>query len=190
MTLFDFNKLLIPIKRKLYLLAGRAILTAIDNTTKTATIQVTGLKDETITGIEYLSPYGFEAMPSEGQCLCLFINGNRDQGIAVNLHNRDERPQIELDESQFWSKFGNYVKCDKDGNVQVNGNARFAAAFDELKTGFDELKTDFNNLITIFNAHVHPGVTAGGASTTATVTPGTSSTASVDDSKVETVKVP
>ena len=58
MTLFDFNKLLIPIKRKLYLLAGRAILTAIDNTTKTATIQVTGLKDETITGIEYLSPYG------------------------------------------------------------------------------------------------------------------------------------
>lgn len=76
------------------------------------------------------------------------------------------------------------------GNIEINGNADSAVAFTDLKTAFDQLKTDLNNLVTIFNAHVHPGVTSGGSSTTATVTPGTPSAADMSGAEVPTVKVP
>ena len=78
-----------------------------------------------------------------------------------------------------------YIRLDTSGNVEINGSADFAVAFNDLKTGFDQLRSDFN---TFASTHVHPGVTSGGASTGAAVT--TPSTASIDASKVSTVKLP
>lgn len=76
------------------------------------------------------------------------------------------------------------------GNVEINGNADSAVAFTDLKTAFDQLKTDLNNFITVFNAHVHPGVTSGSASTSASATPGISSAADMSGAEVPTVKLP
>lgn len=68
-----------------------------------------------------------------------------------------------------------YLK--NDGTIEINGNADFAVAFNDLKTGFDQLVTDFNT-------HVH--VESGGS----TAPPTTPSAASIDTSKVTGVKLP
>lgn len=171
------------IRNKIFTLIGRAILTAIDNSTKTATIQVTGLKGETITGIEYFSPYGFEGMPTEGQAVIVFINGNRDQGIALNLHNRDERPtDLDDDEVEMWSKFDNYVKCNKNGEIEINGKDDYAVAFNDLKTEFNKLKDDYN-------AHQHSYNPGPGAAALCAVT-ASQNTSNIDLAKVDKVKLP
>jgi hypothetical protein len=78
-----------------------------------------------------------------------------------------------------------------DGTAIINGDADFAVAYTDLKTAFDQLKTDYDTFIsTKYNMHVHPGVTAGAASTAVTLTVGSSSTADMAGAKVATVKLP
>jgi len=127
MTLFDFNKFLISIKSKIYLIIGRAILTAVKNSEKTQKIQVTLLKDETVTDIERFQEYGFEAYPLTGsaESVIAFINGNRDQGIALCVHDREYRPDdLSEGDVRHYDYRGNKITCsavgieieDKDGN--------------------------------------------------------------------------
>jgi phage gp45-like len=78
-----------------------------------------------------------------------------------------------------------------DGTIELNGNSDFAVSFTDLKTAFDQLKNDFNTFVnTKYNVHVHPGVTAGPASTAVTLTLGAPSAADMSAAKVESVKVP
>ena len=172
----------------MFLMIGRAIISAWDNSGKTALLQVTGLNGETITGVEFLSPYGFEARPSVGQAAIVFINGNRDQGIVLAVHDRESRPTIDVDESQFYSKYGGYVKCDKDGKVQIQGDSDNAVAYTDLKSAFDQLVADFNKLVNTYNFHTHPTAPVGPVSTPSS--PGTETTADMSGSKVEEVLLP
>ena len=121
----EFTKFIDPIKRKIYLMVGRAILTAVKNTGKTQMIQVTGLKDETISDIERMQEYGFESYPESGEAIINFINGNRDHGIVICIHDRENRPTINAGETQVWNKAGNKVYLRADGTIKIsdkNGN--------------------------------------------------------------------
>jgi len=113
----DIQRLLAPLKRKIFLLLGRAILTAIKNTEGTMMIQVTGLKGETITDVEKLSEYGFESRPRVGaETLVMFLNGNRDQGIALNIHDRRYRPKDLADgDVVMYDYRGTKIRIDSTG---------------------------------------------------------------------------
>lgn len=71
-----------------------------------------------------------------------------------------------------------YLWLKVDGTLELLGSAKHMARFEELETAFNQLKSDFNS-------HVHPGVTAGGASTSPIVSP---STADISGAKAENVK--
>lgn len=89
----DIQRLLDPLRRKIFLLLGRAVLTAINNAGTTQRLQVVGLSGETITDVERFQEYGFESHPWEdAQAVILFPNGNRDSGIVVAVHDRRYRP--------------------------------------------------------------------------------------------------
>ena len=93
MQLSDFNRLLRPIKNKIFLLLGRAVLKAINNDGKTQTVQVVALAGETITNIERFQEYGFETYPLTGaEPFIVFQNGNRDNGVVLCIHDREYRP--------------------------------------------------------------------------------------------------
>ena len=82
------------------------------------------------------------------------------------------------------------IKHLADGTIEINGNSDFAVAFNDLKAGFDALKSDYNTfLTTIYNLHTHVSVTSLGTPTVPVPT-GSSSSASIDASKISTVKVP
>lgn len=94
MNLNDFKRLIQPLRNKIFLLLGRAILEAVKNTELTQKIQVTALSGEVITDMERFQEYGFETYPLEGaEVIAVFLNGNRDHGIAVCVHDRRYRPQ-------------------------------------------------------------------------------------------------
>ena len=120
----DIHRLLAPIKNKIFLLIGRAILKAINNSEGTQKIQVVGLSGETITDIERMQEYGFESYPvAESEAVVLYINGNRDQGLAICVHDRSNRPDdLAEGESQMYSKNGNKITMKADGSIEIESN--------------------------------------------------------------------
>lgn len=152
------------------------------------------LTEDDIRTIEMIAQAGEDMNPAEGARIVVLDL----KGALYAIGTTDDlKPEVNPGEKEIYSTDSPAtekkarIKFNGNGILDLNGNARFAAAFDELKTGFDQFKSDVNSFITnVFNNHVHPGVTAGGASTGTTITPGTESAASIDDSKVETVKVP
>lgn len=93
MKLNDFNRLIRPLKNKIFLLLGRALLHAVNNSEMTQKIQVVALNGEIITDIERFQEYGFETYPhEESEVAIMFLNGKRDHGIALCVHDRRYRP--------------------------------------------------------------------------------------------------
>lgn len=90
----NIHRILDPIKKKIFLLIGRAILTAVNNSGKTMLIQIEGLSDEVISDVERMEEYGFASYPVVGtsECVIGFINGNRDHGLVLCIHDREYRP--------------------------------------------------------------------------------------------------
>lgn len=89
----DVGRILAPIKRKLFLLVGRSILAAINDSEKTQKLQLKLLADEIATDVERFENYGLSSYPWEdAEALATFINGNRDHGIVIVVHDRRYRP--------------------------------------------------------------------------------------------------
>lgn len=127
MSMKNFTRLLQPIKKKIFLLLGRAILTAVNNAESTQKIQCTVLADETITDIERFQEYGFESYPVPGtsEALIAFINGNRDLGIAICVHDRGNRPtDLTAGDVRMYDVNGNKITHTSTGTEieDKNGN--------------------------------------------------------------------
>lgn len=152
MTFFDIDRILLPIKRKLFLIIGRAILTAVDNSGGTQKIQVTGLEGETITGIERFQEYGFESYPKkDAEVVIGFINGNRDQGIALRVHDRTYRPtNLSEGEVMVYHFDGDTKIHIKEGEIDITGGGTL-----EFAALPSKIKTEADTLIDVYNSHVH-----------------------------------
>lgn len=180
MNLPDFKRLIRPIANKIFLLLGRAVLKAIDNSPNTQNIQVIALADETISEIERFQEYGFETYPfAEAEVFVGFLNGNRDHGIALVIHDSRYRPtnlsegEVTLytdedatTEFRLWLKRNRiaYLRADKlqailDTEAYINSS--------QVMLGGDTWATlkaiMTEEMIAVFNNHVHSqGNDAGG----------------------------
>jgi phage baseplate assembly protein V len=149
------------LKRKIYLLIGRAILTALDNTGKTQKVQVTALENETISDVERIQDYGFESVPAAGsgvETIILFPNGNRDQGICIKVYDRDNKPTgLNSGDSAQYDKSGNKIVCRNGGVIEIHGNGgtlEFSLLASLLVAAIN------SNIVTPYNSHTHGGAVA------------------------------
>jgi phage baseplate assembly protein V len=93
-NLNDLKRLLRPIQNKIFLLLGRAILAAVNNAEGTQKVQIVALEGETITDAERMQEYGLETYPlTDAEVTMIFLNGNRDHGLAICVHDRRYRPK-------------------------------------------------------------------------------------------------
>ncbi len=148
----DFKRLIRPISNKIFLMLGRAVLKAINNSEGTQKIQVVALADETISDIERFQEYGFESYPlAEAEVFIGFLNGNRDHGIALCVHDGRYRPtDLAEGEVAVYHKEGHRVLLKAGGIIEVEGT--------EIKMGdvVSSLEKLLNKLaMDIFNTHTH-----------------------------------
>lgn len=114
------ESMFIKLKRKLFLMLGRAILTSVESSDgKAQSLQVTLLADETASDIERLQEYGFESYPKAAdtvEALALFLNGNRNHGLVIKVHDRENRPtDLEEGDTRFYDYRGNKITCKSTG---------------------------------------------------------------------------
>lgn len=153
-------------------------------------VRISDQKD--IQTVELMTPPGDDSIPPiDSRVVILQVSSSWKIAIA----NQDGiSPQSGAGEKRLYSQSGGseaaYVYLRDDGKIEINGNADFAVAFNDLKSGFDQLKSNFNTFVTtIFNLHTH--ISSAPASPTGPPVPtGSSSSASIDASKVEEVLLP
>ena len=126
LTLEDFKRLIRPIQNKIFLTLGRALLALVNNAEGTQKLQITALEDETITDVERFQEYGFETYPLVGaEIFSGFLNGNRDLGIILCVHDRRYRPKdLAEGDVRHYDYRGNKITCQSSG-IEVeclNGN--------------------------------------------------------------------
>jgi hypothetical protein len=136
-------------------------------------------------------PFGIDSNPPEGYRAIYADTGINGEKILLGVLN--ENVQAEVGGLRIFSidSSGNeatsiYLRA--NGDIELGGNTNYMTKFTELKSGFDELKGDFNTHVQNYNSHVHPGVTAGSASTAVTVTISEETEASIDLAKIDNIK--
>lgn len=177
------------LKKKIFLMIGRGILKAVNNETKIMKVQVSGLKDETLTDIERPQNYGFESYPDptdDIEAIMAFISGNRDQGIVLVLHDRSNRPSLNAGESMLYSKYGKNILLKNDNTIVMGAGDQEFVKGTELQTQINQLRTDYNTFVTtIYNLHTHVET---GATTAVPVPTGASTTADFSNIKSTVIK--
>jgi len=126
------------------------------------------------------------------------INGDLQSAGDIRKHSLSDGfaipmmyPQTDLISSfddtnlQIRTSSGDGVTLTPGGIIELNGNADFVTAFNDMKVAFDQLVSDFNN-----HTHTTTAVTGGGGSPGVIATPSPGSTADMSNAKVDTVKVP
>ena len=166
------------------------------NTTETPiqTVQLEGMADEVLDGVEHVGTYGIaSSVPKGAQAIVGFIGGNRDFPFVLALGHNEHRPtDLEVGESALYSKFGNEVRLNAAGELVFNSGEDYAVKYSELETQFDELQGKFNDLVQAFNSHVHATAAVGPPVTPTPVPtkiPAAVSTADIKTTKVEKVRI-
>ena len=151
------HRILAPLKRKIFLIIGRAIVTAIENSGTTQRITLNLLAGETLSDVERFQEYGFETYPfSDSQALTVFLDGNRAHGIVLCIHDRRYKPDYLAEgEVVFYTdedKGGKHRVHFKRGRmIEVDCTAlSLACAIGEGRRLADE------RLISTYNGHTHP----------------------------------
>ena len=140
---------------------GRAVGKNRDGTEDVMLLQVEISDPDDVQTIQLMTPAGEDDNPITGSQVLILDIGNAfkaaitvDDGVAPFM-DPGEKKLYSLDTSGVIKAFINLLAS---GNIELNGNDDNAVRFEALQTKMTALEAQ---LI----AHVHPGVTSGGANT-------------------------
>lgn len=187
-TISDFKRLIRSLQNKIFLLIGRALISAIDNSEGTQKLSISLLQNENLSGVERLENYGFTSYPKPGaEGVALFLNGNRNQGIVIVVHDRRYKPTDHLEgesivytdedaaalDDRIHLKRGK-IHQHKSNQHLINSivSAIFTTPLFQVTGGTVELaaqatlkKLVNEEFVTLFNGHKHSGVDSGSSDT-------------------------
>lgn len=129
----------------------KALIKSVDDSDEIQLVKIDGLEDETIEGIERIQPYGLTSNPPiDSETIVLFLNGNREHGIAIACDSGVNRiKSLDSGEVAIYTKYGQIIKLGKEGNIEITlsgvvsvGNGSDYAAMNE------KVKNQWNLLLT------------------------------------------
>lgn len=88
----NYHRLLEPLRRRMAVMIGRCILSALNSAPGVQSASVTIMADENMKGVEYMEPYGFTSVPLAGsEGIILNIGAQRGACVALCLGSRKFR---------------------------------------------------------------------------------------------------
>lgn len=92
MNIEQIRKFIEPLKRKVTMMVGRAVIMAIKDDGPLQTMQLTLNRDEVRDDIARVQEYGFTSYPKPGaEAFVAFLGGNRDHGVVIGVDDRRYR---------------------------------------------------------------------------------------------------
>lgn len=181
------QRMLAPIRQRIFLSIARAVVKAINDSTKLQSMQVALLADEVRDCVERFQQYGFTSVPLEGaEAVVIFPGGNRSHGLVINVDDRRYRLKaLKGGEVALYTDEGDYIKlcrgnkieihtpkAEFSGDVEIKGNTKMSGTLDVTKDIkgaaqiSDEIGT-MGSMRSTYNAHTHPENGDGGGTTSA-----------------------
>lgn len=153
------SRIIAPLRRRVQLMVGRAVLSVIDDTKKVQTVKVDLLSDEVSEDVERFQNYGHTAVPfKDCEAVVVFVGGSRAHGIIVATDDRAKRPTgLAEGDSALYNGNGVRVLCDQAADQVLLGNtpAEFVALENLVKAELDALKSTIDTFIGVYNGHIH-----------------------------------
>jgi len=151
-----------PLKRKVSLMIGRAVLSAAaDDTKKLQTLQLLGLSEETLSDAERVQNYGFTSVPHEGaEAVMVFPQGNRDHCLVIAVDDRRYRlKSLEKGEVAIYTDEGDKIHIKRGGMIEVvaSTKVKIDSPAVELGSAAAEAVIKGTTFQGLFNAHTHMG---------------------------------
>jgi len=125
--------------------------------------------------------YGIDTNPVKDMQAIHTPTGESGESVVIGYINTNLL--AEVGSIRLFSE-NTYLHLRENGQIEIGGTGDYAVRFNELKKGFDQLKADFNS-------HIHTTTaTVGASAAPGVITPPTaSSSANIDNSKIEYIEV-
>lgn len=166
------RRIVAPLARRLRLMVSRGVVKVVNDSLKCQGLQVALLSDELQDDVERFQEYGFTSTPftdGNAEALFLSVGGNRSHGIVACVTDRTRRPKnLLMGDVCLYTDKGERVYLDRTNDIVHIGAkaaAEFIALATKVLTELQAVQADQTTLKGLLVGHVHPGVLAGGAST-------------------------
>jgi len=151
------NRMLKPIRNKIYLLISKAVIKSVSDVAgQLQIVQIDLGNDGLISEVERVQNFGFSSHPANGaQAVVACISGNREHPIVIAIDDGEYRPAVSEGDSVMYNKNG--TKITLQGNkVSVDGDTIELGTFDLRKLVTEQFKAVYNG-----HTHVAPSGTTG-----------------------------
>lgn len=151
------RRMLDPMKRRVMLMVGRAVVRLVNDAPKMQTLQLSLLEGEVRDGVERFQQYGFTAHPLPGaEAAVVFLGGNRNHGIVIAVDDRRYRlTALAAGEVALYDDLGKSLVFKRNGDIEINatrvlinGNLEVAGNIHATGTILDNAGNS--------NNHTHP----------------------------------
>lgn len=115
------SRAIAPLKNRVLLMVGRAILTAVKDDKTIQQVSIQALANEALEKVERYQEFGFSSNPPAGtEGIMLSIGGNRGNSVIIATDNRATRKKNLLSgESTLYTDDGTYIYLKKNGLVEI-----------------------------------------------------------------------
>ena len=138
----QLDRLMRPLRTALQLLVSRVVIRRVREAPKLRTVQITGLRDETLDGAELFAHYGFASSPKEGaEAIALMVGAIRDHVVVIATADRTVKISLIQGEVAIHDDLGQKVHLTRTGividtplavNITAAGNVTVHADGDAL----------------------------------------------------------
>lgn len=110
-----------PIKDRIYMLAGRAIIAAVNDGEALQELQLKVLSGEALSKVQNIQGFGFASNPPVGsEAIILSMGGARANSVVIATDNRKVRlKNLASGETAIYTDDGTYLHLKKAGQVEV-----------------------------------------------------------------------
>lgn len=137
------------------------------------------------------APYGLDSNPIKDTVGVYADTGDKGSAVIIGYLNKKQLADVGEFRTYSTDKEGNlkfYTWIKNNGTMELGGNTKNLARFQELEQAFNQLKDDFNKLVQAYNSHKHIGVTAGNSVSGITQQIATQSQADISGAKIDEIK--
>lgn len=115
------DKSLQPLKRRIYLMLGRAVLAALSDDKQRQYVQFSALKGEVKDNVERVQEYGFTSHPLPGaQVIFISLSGNRDHPVVISADDpRYRKNDLEPGEVALYTDEGDFIHFKRNKTIEV-----------------------------------------------------------------------
>lgn len=116
-----FQRAMKPIKDRLYLIAGKAIIKAVNDGAPIQELRISALAGEAMDRVARMQEFGFSSNPPAGsEGIILALGANRENLVMIATENRNVRiKNLASGEMVIYTDDGTYLHLKKSGQVEL-----------------------------------------------------------------------